>query len=193
MPLLFANSVEEVASDAAIYHEAGFPYVEILCRTRFAMDAIRETHRRLPGLLIGAGTVLTEAQGEEAVAAGAAFIVSPACDPVILEFAKSRGLPMIPGIYTPTDVAVALRYGFNLQKLFPAEISGGPNYLSALGSPFGHTPVKMVVGQGVTRELCPSYLKHPLVGAVIAEWLLGLHGDVLRETLRDTQAWFKEL
>ena len=192
MPLLLPESVAQVVEDASIYRDAGFPYLEVVCRTDCALDAITQVCRQMPHLYVGAGTVLSLETAEAARQAGAKFLVSPAADPVIMEFAKDHDLEMIPGVLTPTDVAVSLRYGFTLQKLFPAE-PGGLERLSALGSPYTHTGVKMVCGHQIVKENAPAYLQHPLVAAIIADWLVPLHGAALREELATTQAWVKSL
>jgi 2-dehydro-3-deoxyphosphogluconate aldolase / (4S)-4-hydroxy-2-oxoglutarate aldolase len=192
MPLLLAESVAQVVEDASIYRDAGFPYVEVVCRSSCAIEAITQTCKQMPDLYVGAGTVLSIETAELAVKAGAKFLVSPATDPVIMEFAQARQMEMIPGIYSPTDVAIALRHGFTIQKLFPAE-PDGLEHLSALGSPYTHTGVKMVCGHKIVKENAPAYLKHPLVAAIIADWLVPLHGTALREELATTKAWLKSL
>jgi 2-dehydro-3-deoxyphosphogluconate aldolase/(4S)-4-hydroxy-2-oxoglutarate aldolase len=192
MPLLVPDSVAQVVEDASIYREAGFPYLEVVCRTDCALEAVAQVCRQMPDLYVGAGTVLSLETAEAALHAGAKFLVSPATDPVIMDFAKTHDLEMIPGILTPTDVAIGLRYGFTLQKLFPAE-PGGLERLSALGSPYTHTGVKMVCGHQIVKENAPAFLKHPLVAAIIADWLVPLHGAALRAELATTQAWLKSL
>jgi len=192
MPLLTPESVAQVIEDASIYRDAGFPYVEIVCRSSCALEAIAQTCEQMPDLYVGAGTVLSIETAEAAVKAGAKFLVSPGADPVIMDFAKTHNLEMIPGVLTPTDVAIGLRYGFTIQKLFPAE-PDGLEYLGALGSPYLHTGVKMICGHKIVKENTPAYLKHPMVAAVIADWLLPLHGSALREELGKTRAWLKSL
>jgi 2-dehydro-3-deoxyphosphogluconate aldolase/(4S)-4-hydroxy-2-oxoglutarate aldolase len=192
MPLLTPESVAQVVEDASIYRDAGFPYVEVVCRTDCAIEAIATICRQMPDLYVGAGTVLTLDTAEAALKAGAKFLVSPGTDPVIMDFAKAHNLEMIPGILSPTDVAIGLRYGFTIQKFFPAE-PDGLEYLSALGSPYTHTGVKMVCGCKIVKENTPAYLKHPLVAAVIGDWIIPLHGTALREELAVTKAWLKSL
>jgi 2-dehydro-3-deoxyphosphogluconate aldolase/(4S)-4-hydroxy-2-oxoglutarate aldolase len=192
MPLIFPDSVAQVVEDASIYRNAGYMAVEILCRTPCAIEAITKTCLQMPDLLVGAGTVLSLETAGQAKKAGAKFLVSPGSDPVIMDFAIANGLQMVPGVYSPTDVAIALRYGFTIQKLFPAE-PDGIGRLNAFASPYTHTGVKMVVGHQIVRENAPAYLKHPLVAAVIADWLVPLRGTALREELARTTAWFKSL
>jgi len=192
MPLIFADSVAQVVEDASIYRDAGIPYVEVLCRTDCAIDAIAATVKAMPDLCVGAGTVLSLDMAEQAKKAGAQFLVSPATDPMIMEYAKTNGLDFVPGVFTPTDVAIGIRFGFMIQKLFPAE-PGGLGRLDAFGSPYTHVGVKFVCGSGLVKTNTPDYLKHPLCAAVIADWLVHLRGSALRQELTQTRAWFKTL
>lgn len=179
--------------DVAIYHQAGHRLVEILMRTPLAPEAIREARKAYPDMLIGAGTVLTPSQVDQAVAAGSQFIVSPAIDPAIGEAVKRHGMPFIPGVCTPTDVAVALRQGFNLQKLFPVQLPDlekllpdSVEYLDALASPYGHTPLRVIAAYGVSKENFVACLSHRLVAGIIAGWLYNVHGAALRRDLSET-------
>jgi 2-dehydro-3-deoxyphosphogluconate aldolase/(4S)-4-hydroxy-2-oxoglutarate aldolase len=193
MPLIFPHSVEQVVDDTAAYRDAGFKVVEILCRSDCAIESIARVRKLMPDLFIGAGTVLTLDTAGQAKQAGAEFLVSPGTDPVILDYAVKNGLDMIPGIYSPSEVAVALRYGFTIQKFFPAE-PHGLEHLDALASPFGHTPVKMICGRGIEKHNAEAYLKHKLVGAIIADWILAANGTPrLREELAAAQVWLKSL
>jgi len=193
MPTLLPDQVAQTLDDIAIYQAAGHRAVEILLRTPRALDAVRAARRAHPDLLIGAGTVLTPDQVDQAVEAGAQFIVSPAMDPVVAAAAGRYGLDFIPGVCTPTDVAVALRQGFSLQKLFPVELPAlarllpeSAEYLEALASPFGHTPLRVIAAYGVTKANFAACLSHRLVAGIIAGWLHNLHGDALRRELEAT-------
>jgi 2-dehydro-3-deoxyphosphogluconate aldolase/(4S)-4-hydroxy-2-oxoglutarate aldolase len=191
MPLIFAESTAQAIEDATSLRDSGFPVVEILCRTPAALDAIRIVSRELPDVFVGAGTVLTVEMAEKAVEAGARFLVSPALDPAIMDFAKLRGLQFVPGVYTPSDIAIAMRNGYNLQKLFPTGIAGGIDYINALASPFGHTDLRLIAGAGINKDNYKSYLQHPLVAALIPDWLSPLRGDALRKELAITAKLLK--
>jgi 2-dehydro-3-deoxyphosphogluconate aldolase / (4S)-4-hydroxy-2-oxoglutarate aldolase len=193
LPTLLAGVPSQTLDDIAIYRAAGHRVFEILMRTPRALETITAARRAYPGLLIGAGTVLTPAQADEAVKAGAQFIVSPAIDPVVAAAVKGLGVPFVPGVCTPTDVAVALREGFALQKLFPVELPAlekllpeSAVYLDALASPFGHTPLRLIAAYGVSKANFAACLSHRLVAGVIAGWLHDLHGDRLRQELNQT-------
>jgi 2-dehydro-3-deoxyphosphogluconate aldolase/(4S)-4-hydroxy-2-oxoglutarate aldolase len=186
MPLVAAESAAQAIEDATIFRDAGYPYVEVLCRTPQAVEIIGQVTRALPDLFVGAGTVLTPERAEAAIAAGAKFLVSPALDPAVMEVAKKHNLQYMPGVYTATEVAIAYRNGYTWLKLFPI-ITGGLPHLDALGSPFGHTGLKLVVGCGVTKENYAAYLQHPMVGAIIPDWLSALRGKALRDEISLTK------
>jgi Entner-Doudoroff aldolase len=117
--------------DAAV--RGGFRVVEFTLTTPGALDLIREFARQ-DGLVVGAGTVLTEDDARSAVAAGARFLVSPVVDAAIISLAGSLGVAMIPGTFTPTEMLHAHRSGAPLQKLFPAP-ANGPAYVKACLGP----------------------------------------------------------
>ena len=123
-----------------------------------------------------------------AAAAGAQFIVSPAMDPVVSDTARKHGLPFIPGVCTPTDMAIGMREGYTLQKFFPAEQSGGVVWIDAIASPYGHTPLRLIAGGGVVRTNVAAYWKNPLIAAIIADWLVPAEGEELRRQLSETSA-----
>jgi len=188
LPVLLANSVAQAIEDLGSYEKAGYQALEILCRTPMALESIRMGRKTYPNLQIGAGTVLTPEKVDEAAEAGAQFIVSPAMDPVVSKRARERGLPLIPGVCSPTDVAIGLREGLTLQKLFPTVPAGGIDWLNALASPYGHTPLRLIAGHGIVKTNVAPYLKHPLVAAVIVDWLVLAQGDALRKELSETPA-----
>ena len=152
------------------------------------MESIRLGRKTYPNLQIGAGTVLTPETANQAAEAGAHFIVSPAMDPVVSSEARKLGLLFIPGVCTPTDVAIGMREGYTLQKFFPAEQCGGVAWMNALASPYGHTPLRLIAGSGIVKTNVAGYWKHPLIAAIIADWLVLAQGDALREQIAGTPA-----
>jgi 2-dehydro-3-deoxyphosphogluconate aldolase/(4S)-4-hydroxy-2-oxoglutarate aldolase len=183
MPIIPADNPAQVVEDATSFRDAGFPVVEILCRTPAAIEAIRETVKKVDNLYIGAGTVLSLTMAEAAVKAGAKFLVSPAADPVMMDFAKEQNLQFVPGVCNPTDVAISLRHGHKLQKIYPAGPAGGVRYIEALWGPFGNEGVRFIAAEGINKQNYLDYLKHPMVVAVIGEWLPPLRGQALRDEL----------
>lgn len=121
------------------------------------------------GLAVGAGTVLTPEQAERAVAAGAAFVVSPGYDEEVVARCRELGVPVVPGVATATELMRALRAGLDTVKLFPAEPLGGLRTLRALAGPF--PGMRFVPTGGIDASRLPSYLADPAVLAVGGSWL----------------------
>ena len=157
----------------------GLPCAEITFRTSSAAAAIAVLRRECPDLLVGAGTVLTPAQVDAAADAGATFIVAPGFNPVTLERARARGLPMIPGVCTPTEIELALSHGVDVLKFFPAEAAGGVAFLKAVSAPYKN--VRFIPTGGISASNLASYLALPQVLACGGSWMVSqgllLRGD----------------
>ena len=149
---------------------AGLPCAEITFRTAAAAAAIAAIAAAVPELRVGAGTVLTVEQAEAALQAGASFIVAPGFDPAVVDFALQRGVPIVPGVCTPTEVTLALARGLSLLKLFPAEAAGGVAYLKALAAPFG--AARFVPTGGIGPDNLASYLAVRQVVACGGSWMV---------------------
>ena len=146
----------------------GIGCAEITLRTRAGIDAIREASK-VQGFLVGAGTVLTPQQVDDCADAGADFIASPGLDSDVVARARTRGITVIPGVATATEVQHALRLGLSLLKVFPAASLGGPAFLSALAGPF--PDVRFVPSGGISLESSADYLAIPSVAAISGSWL----------------------
>jgi 2-dehydro-3-deoxyphosphogluconate aldolase/(4S)-4-hydroxy-2-oxoglutarate aldolase len=149
--------------------EAGLPVAEVTFRTAAAADAIRALTAETE-LLVGAGTVVRVEQVDVAVAAGARFVVTPGLSRGVVERCRERGVPVIPGVATATEVMAALDLGLDLLKLFPAEAVGGVATLRALAGPF--PTVRFVPTGGVTTANARDYLTAPTVAAVGGSWMV---------------------
>lgn len=147
----------------------GVATIEVTFRTAAAADAIRRIAAEVPGMLVGAGTVLRTAQADEAIAAGAAYVVAPGLNPAVVAHVLGRGVPMVPGVATPSEVERALELGLDLLKLFPAGPLGGPAYLRALAGPY--PAVRFVPTGGIDADALAGYLALPNVAAVGGTWL----------------------
>jgi 2-dehydro-3-deoxyphosphogluconate aldolase/(4S)-4-hydroxy-2-oxoglutarate aldolase len=150
--------------------EAGLPCAEITFRTAAAADAIAAIVADVPDFLVGAGTVLTMRQAEDALAAGAAFLVSPGFDSSLVHFAQERCVPVLPGVCSPTEIMAALSQGISVLKLFPAEASGGVAYLKAVAAAFRQ--VRFVPTGGVGPGNLAAYLALPQVTACGGSWMV---------------------
>jgi 2-dehydro-3-deoxyphosphogluconate aldolase / (4S)-4-hydroxy-2-oxoglutarate aldolase len=147
----------------------GIPCLEVTFRAAGAADAIAAIRRERPAMLVGAGTVLSVDQADTAVDAGAQFVVSPGTNPRIVERVLERGVPMIPGVATPSEIEANLERGLRLLKFFPAEALGGTGFLRGVRGPFAD--VGFVPSGGVTAANLADYLAEPNVVAVGGSWI----------------------
>jgi 2-dehydro-3-deoxyphosphogluconate aldolase / (4S)-4-hydroxy-2-oxoglutarate aldolase len=145
------------------------PLAEITFRTAAAEDAIRAMAKELPDMLIGAGTVLTVDQVNKAVGAGAKFIVSPGFNPKVVDYCISKGIPVTPGVSSPTEIEMGLERGLEVLKFFPAGASGGLEFLKAICGPFGG--VQFMPTGGVDPANLKEYLSFNRIFAVGGTWI----------------------
>lgn len=143
--------------------DAGLPCAEITFRTAAAADAIKAMSDAFPDMLVGAGTVLTIAQAEQAKAAGVKFIVTPGFDAAVVDWCLANDIPITPGVMTPTDINQALAKGLSLLKFFPAEVAGGTKALKAIGGPY--VGIKFIPTGGINADNLTEYLQLPMVHA----------------------------
>lgn len=141
----------------------GLPIAEVTFRAEGADEAIRIMRTSCPNMLVGAGTVLTNEQVDQAVHAGAEFIVTPGFDPEIVAYCQSREIPVYPGCTTATDYHAALKYHLKVLKFFPAEQSGGIKKIKALNAPF--PMFKIMPTGGITLANLKEYLQEDVICA----------------------------
>ena len=172
---LICVAVIDQADDAVPLAEAllagGLKVMEVTFRTAGAAESIRRIRQGVPQIAIGAGTLLTAEQVDQAVDAGAQFGVSPGLSDTVSAAAQVRKLLLFPGVVTPSEIMRALDLGWKHLKFFPAETFGGVNALKALAGPFGHTGVKFIPTGGITVATLPNYLAVPQVAAVGGSWM----------------------
>jgi 2-dehydro-3-deoxyphosphogluconate aldolase/(4S)-4-hydroxy-2-oxoglutarate aldolase len=149
----------------------GIHCIELTLRTSVALEAIRRICAEVPEMLVGAGTILTPEQVNDACAAGAAFGVAPGMNPRVVAEARLVDLLFAPGVCTPTDIEIALEHGCRLLKFFPSEPCGGIAYLRSVAAPFAHLGVKYIALGGITPESIESYLREPMVSSVGGSWM----------------------
>jgi 2-dehydro-3-deoxyphosphogluconate aldolase / (4S)-4-hydroxy-2-oxoglutarate aldolase len=186
MGIIRGSDAAAAEATALALFEEGIRFVEVALTTTSALEVIARVRASAgPGVRLGAGTVLTAADVEAAVAAGADFVVTPAVAPSVAA-AAARGIPCAAGALTATEAYAAVSAGASVVKLFPASL-GGPGYLKALRDPFPHLPF-MAVG-GVGAEVAPDYLAAGAIAVGVGGPLVGdaaSGGDlrVLRERAR---------
>ncbi|HEY0186821.1 MAG TPA: bifunctional 4-hydroxy-2-oxoglutarate aldolase/2-dehydro-3-deoxy-phosphogluconate aldolase [Cellulomonas sp.] len=169
VPVVVLDDAVDAAPLAEALVAGGLPVAEVTFRTAAAGESIRRMADR-DDLLVGAGTVITVAQVDEAVAAGARFLVSPGVSTAVVERAQEHGIPVLPGAVTATEVQAALAHGLSTVKFFPAGTSGGPAAIAALAAPFGG--LRFVPTGGVGPGNMADYLALPAVAAAGGSWMV---------------------
>ncbi|HEX6565242.1 MAG TPA: bifunctional 4-hydroxy-2-oxoglutarate aldolase/2-dehydro-3-deoxy-phosphogluconate aldolase [Chthoniobacterales bacterium] len=163
------------ATDAPLLAEAllkgGLPVIELTFRTPAAAESIAAVRRQFPEMFVGAGTIVSQEQLQQAVDAGAQFLVSPGFDPRLTGIAVETGVPYLPGIATASELQGALALGIRACKFFPAEEIGGARFLRILAATFrAFSPVFVPTG-GINLNNLESWLLEPTVIAVGGSWL----------------------
>jgi 2-dehydro-3-deoxyphosphogluconate aldolase/(4S)-4-hydroxy-2-oxoglutarate aldolase len=146
----------------------GLPCAEVTFRTPRAADVLQQMAQD-SRLVVGAGTVLTVEQVDIAVEAGAAYIVTPGYSPHVVRAGQERGIPVIPGVATPTEIQMALQDDITVVKFFPAETIGGTRALAAMAAPFGG--IRFIPTGGISQDNLEDYLALPAVLAVGGSWM----------------------
>ncbi|EEY50166.1 bifunctional 4-hydroxy-2-oxoglutarate aldolase/2-dehydro-3-deoxy-phosphogluconate aldolase [Vibrio cholerae] len=169
VPVIAINDVAHALPLAKVLVENGLPCAEVTFRTAAATESIRIMREAYPDLLIGAGTVLTTAQVDEAIAAGADFIVSPGLNPTTVKYCQQRNIAIIPGVNNPSLVEQAMEMGLRTLKFFPAEPSGGIAMLKALSAVY---PVSFMPTGGINPNNAQEYLALKSVVACGGTWMV---------------------
>lgn len=169
MPVLTVERVEDAVPIAEALIAGGLPVAEVTFRTEAAAKSIAAM-AKVPGLFLGAGTVLRPDQINEAIDLGAKFALAPGFNPKVAERALEKNFTFIPGVCTPSEIGLALEMGFSVQKFFPAEPAGGAAYLKAVWAPF--RGARFVPTGSIGLEQLPSYLELPFVVAVGGSWMV---------------------
>ncbi len=169
VPIIQAEDPAVAVRTSRALASGGLLVAEIVLRTNNALECLRAVASEVPEMIAGAGTVLTAAQAAEAVEYGAQFIVSPGLDEGVVSMARSKGVPVYPGTYTPGEVQRALNLGLDTVKFFPASIAGGVPALKALTSVF--RAMKFMPTGGVGPENLAEFLAVPSVVACGGSWL----------------------
>ena len=169
VPVLTIASAEAGVALVRALVNGGLGVVEITLRTPAALAAIRRIRDELPDVLVGAGTVLTPELGQQAIAAGARFIVAPGMTPRLIEAAERWPVPFLPGAATASEAMSLADMGYGLLKFFPAETIGGAAALKALAAPL--PDIAFCPTAGIDASNAASYLALPNVAAVGGSWV----------------------
>ena len=168
IPVLKVDDVEMAIPLAKALVEGGLPVLEVTLRTGNALEVI-SAMSEVKGAIVGVGTVTRADQFAQARQAGSRFAVTPGLTPALLEAAPQAGLPVLPGVMTPSELIEANEHGFELLKLFPAEVAGGVAMLKSLAGPFAD--IGFCPTGGVSPGNMADYLALPNVLCVGGSWL----------------------
>ena len=170
IPVVVIDDKKDAAPLADALCKGGLPCAEVTFRTEAAADAIRLMKNTHPEMLVGAGTVLTIHQVDEAIAAGAEFIVSPGFDTVIVDYCMEKDVVVLPGCISPSEAAIAVRKGLSVIKFFPAEQAGGLPFIKAIAAPY--TTLSFMPTGGINPENVKEYLKYDRIFACGGSWMV---------------------
>ena len=169
IPLTTITSREDVEPLCEVLVEASIPLVEITLRDERTLDIIDE-FKKFPEVDLGVGTIRSESHIDLAINASASFLITPGYSENLLNYAKQKNMPLIPGVQTPSEIMKANEAGLSTLKFFPAELSGGLDRLKAYKSVF--PDIKFIPTGGITNKNALSYLALDNVSAVGASALI---------------------
>jgi 2-dehydro-3-deoxyphosphogluconate aldolase/(4S)-4-hydroxy-2-oxoglutarate aldolase len=169
IPVIAIDDINQAVPLAKALVAGGIRVLEVTLRTEHGLPAIRAMVEQVPDAIVGVGTLTQGAEFAAAREAGAVFGVSPGLTPALIEAAKASGLPLLPGVMTPSEVMAAREAGFRQLKLFPAVPAGGVGMLNAIAGPL--SDVMFCPTGGVSQENAPQFLACKNVACVGGSWL----------------------
>ena len=175
VPVVVLNNASDAEPLANALIKGGLPCAEVTFRTAAAEESIKIMATKFPEMFVGAGTVLTTEQVDRAIGAGAKFIVSPGFNPKVVEYCIKNNYPICPGIMTPTELEMALGFGLDVVKFFPAENAGGLKMIKAMAAPY--TMMKFMPTGGINATNIRDYLACDKILACGGSWMV--KGDLI--------------
>ncbi|GAA7852455.1 bifunctional 4-hydroxy-2-oxoglutarate aldolase/2-dehydro-3-deoxy-phosphogluconate aldolase [Helicobacter pylori] len=169
VPVVVIEDIKDAVPLAQSLVEGGIQIIEVTLRSSCALEAIELIAKNVPKMRVGTGTILNPTQLEQAQNRGAEFLISPGLTIKLLEHAKKKDMPLIPGVSSSSEVMQALELGYNALKFFPAEYCGGVKLLNAFNGPF--KGVKFCPTGGISADNMHSYLNLENVLCVGGSWL----------------------
>ena len=169
LPVLVIEDAGSALELAQALHAGGVRVLEVTLRTPRALEAVSIIRRELPDLIVGAGTLIHAEQFLEARDAGAQFAVSPGCTERLALAAEDLQMPYLPGVLTPSEVLMALEFGYRSLKLFPANGTGSVKMLKSLKGPF--TGIRFCPTGGINVDNLATFLRLPNVACVGGTWI----------------------
>ena len=175
VPVVVIKRKEDAHPLGEALMKGGLKCAEVTFRTEAAADAIKVMTEAFPDMLVGAGTVLSVLQVNEAIKAGAKFIVSPGFDEEVVDYCLSKDIPVLPGVATPTEALMGIKKGLKVLKFFPAEQAGGLPMIKAMAAPY--VGLKFMPTGGINAENLKDYLSSDKVAACGGSWMV--KGDLI--------------
>lgn len=170
VPVIKIDQVEDAVPLAHALLEGGLPIMEVTFRTDCAKEAIERISREVPEMLVGAGTVLTTEQVDQAIEAGAKFIVSPGLNEKVVSYCQQKRTMILPGCANPSDVEKAIELGLKVVKFFPAEAAGGLKMIKAMAAPY--SGVRFMPTGGISEKNLNEYLAFDKIIACGGSWMV---------------------
>ena len=177
IPVVVLNDVKDALPLAERLMKGGLPCAEVTFRTAAAEESIRQISKAFPDMIVGAGTVLTTEQADRAIDAGSKFVVSPGFNPKVTEYVLKKGVPMTPGVCTPTEIDAAMSLGLDVLKFFPAEPSGGLKMIQAVAA--AYVNLQFMPTGGINADNVRDYLKYDRIVACGGSWMVS--GALVKE------------
>lgn len=169
IPVVAIENIGNAIPLAQALSEGGLSVIEVTFRTECAKEAIKLISDEFPEMLVGAGTVITTSQVDEAIEAGASFIVSPGFDEEVVQYCLEREILVFPGVITPSEVMKAIKLGLEVVKFFPSETYGGLKAIKALSGPFPN--MRFIPTGGINEKNVREYLSFEKVIACGGTWM----------------------
>ena len=170
VPVVVLEDAAQAVPTAKALLRGGITAMEITFRTAAAKDSIAKVAAEVPEMIVGAGTVINVDQLHDAIDAGAKFIVSPGTSEEVIAEAVKLNVPVAPGVVTPSEIMVGLKYGLKVFKFFPAESYGGLKTIKALCGPFPQ--IRFIPTGGINQNNAEEYFKNPKIVAVGGSWMV---------------------
>jgi 2-dehydro-3-deoxyphosphogluconate aldolase/(4S)-4-hydroxy-2-oxoglutarate aldolase len=170
IPVIVIDRAEDAVPLATALYNGGLIVLEVTLRTEFGLAAISAIRKALPDAVVGAGTVVTAEDVRNAKEAGAEFLVSPGCTLTLLEAARAEGIPLLPGVNSPSEAMLLLEQGQRHLKFFPAEAAGGVPMLKSILGPLPQ--LRFCPTGGINPDNAMEYLSLANVACVGGTWML---------------------
>jgi len=169
VPVMVIDNLEDAVPLAKALVDGGLRVLEITLRTAPALDAIKAIKEAVSGAIVGAGTIINTETLQQSIDAGAEFIVTPGSTPAIIDAAQAAGIPILPGVNTPSEAMALLEKGITEMKFFPAEAAGGIPMLKSIAGPLPQ--IQFCPTGGVSPKNAAAYLALTNVACVGGSWM----------------------